>query len=133
MTFALTKTELSQFTNLLTELTSARGKIDQVVTIYNQQTEALRPPVEEAITGYNSILAKVRDFTSGISARGREELDNKSEKWLESDTGQSAEEWTESWETVELDDIDFQWPDELTIDLDDYLENLEDLPQAAEG
>lgn len=133
MTFALTKTELSQFTNLLTELTSARGKIDQVVTIYNQQTEALRPPVEEAITGYNSILAKVRDFTSGIAARGREELDNKSEKWLESDTGQSAEEWTESWETVELDDIDFQWPDELTIDLDDYLENLEDLPQAAEG
>lgn len=133
MTFALTKTELSQFTNLLTELTSARGKIDQVVTIYNQQTEALRPPVEEAITGYNSILAKVRDFTSGIAARGREELDNKSEKWLESDTGQSAEEWTESWETVELDDIDFQWPDELTIDLDDYLESLEDLPQAAEG
>lgn len=133
MTFALTKTELSQFTNLLTELTSARGKIDQVIMIYNQQVEALRPPVEEAITGYNSILAKVRDFTSGIAARGREELDNKSEKWLESDTGQSAEEWTESWETVELDDIDFQWPDELTIDLDDYLESLEDLPQAAEG
>jgi hypothetical protein len=36
------------------------------------------------------------------------------------------------WEGIELDDIDFQWPDELEISIDDHADSLKDLPEEAD-
>lgn len=47
---------------------------------------------------YSSAVEKAKDFASVIAERSREEFDEKSEKWQESDRGHAANEWIEKWE-----------------------------------
>jgi hypothetical protein len=51
---------------------------------------------------------------------------------MESERGVAAQAWQESWEGIELDDVDYQWPDELEIEIPDYSDDLKDLPEEAD-
>jgi hypothetical protein len=132
MPFKLTKEELKTRTLLIDELALAAVRIEESVAHYNSQVEALRTPVEIAVTKYNELVSKARDLCIGIAGRADQDLGDKSEQWMESERGMAAQSWQESWDGVELDDVDYQWPDELEIDLPDYDSDLKDLPEEAD-
>jgi hypothetical protein len=129
--FALTKDESATLSRLIDDIASSKAKIEQTITIYNQQVEVLRSPVESAVTELNNHLAEARTLCSSVAARAQAKIDDKTEKWEESDEGEAATVWQSSWDGIELDDLDFQWPDELMIDIPSYDEDLEDLPKEA--
>jgi hypothetical protein len=132
MPFKITKEEAKTRSQLIEDLELAATEIDQCVGVYNTQVNLLRSPVEIAVTKYNEILSKARDLCSGISERAEQDMGDRSEKWMDTVKGQAAQAWQESWGGIELDDVDYQWPDELEIDLPDYNTNLRDLPEEAD-
>lgn len=132
MSFSLTKTETETFDKLTEDLAQKSKLIEEAVSVYNIAVQPLRIPVEEAVTEYNQILLEVRELRNTIVTKAQDNFSGKSEKWQESDSGQAAEEWINSWEEIDLDDIDYQWPDELTIDLPDHANDLETMATEAE-
>lgn len=132
MPFKLTKDQAAEKSRLTDEIVGAKAKIEQAMQAYNTSVAALRPPVEEVVTQLNNLLAEAREFCSGIAAKAQDDIDEKSDKWQDSDAGQAAMEWQQGWEGVELDDLDYQWPDELEIDIPDYDEALEDLEESVD-
>jgi hypothetical protein len=132
MPFKITKEEAKTRSQLIEDLGQAAADIDQCVAVYNDQVGGLRHPVEIAVTKYNEIVSKARDLCSDISQKAEQDIGDKSEKWLDTVKGQGAIAWQESWGGIDLDDIDFQWPDELEIEIPDYDSDLRDLPEEAD-
>jgi hypothetical protein len=131
MSFQLTKEQNGRLDKYIDDLTIIGQRITAAVSDYNAEVEQLRPPVEVAVTEYNELLGEVRQLVSDIVAKGNESIDEKSEKWQEGERGEAAQEWVDAWEGIDLSDLDYQWPDDLTIDIPDYDAELENLPQEA--
>lgn len=127
----LTKDELATLSKLTDDLTTKGAMIDQQVSIYNNQVEALRTPVEVAVTDFNNVVEEARQFCQSIATRVEDEITGKSESWQNSDAGQSAAEFRDSWDTIDLSDLDFAWPDELTIEVSELDTELDELPKEA--
>jgi plasmid maintenance system antidote protein VapI len=132
MPFRLTKEELRTRTQLIDDLNIAATAIDQAVAQYNLDVDHLRTPVELAVTKYNELVAKARDLCVQVAGRAEQDLGDKSEEWMETEKGLASQSWQESWDGIELDDLDFQWPDELEISIDDHADSLKDLPEEAD-
>jgi hypothetical protein len=130
--FKLTKEELQTRTQLIDELGLAAARIEESVDHYNLEVDHLRTPVELAVTKYNELVSKARDLCSAVSNQAEQDLGDKSEKWMESERGLAAQSFQESWDGIELDDVDYQWPDELEISIPDYPDQLKDLPEEAD-
>jgi hypothetical protein len=131
MPFKISKEEAQTRSQLIEGLNSAAADIVASVAVYNSQVEDLRTPVEIAVTKYNELLSEARDLCSSIAEEAEQDLGDRDEDWLDTDRGQSAQEWQTLWEGIELSDIDFQWPDELEIDIDSHADDLKDLPEEA--
>lgn len=131
MPFRLTKEDTLQLAIVTGKLADAKSKIELTVQEYNQHVEGLRLPVEEAVTEYNSVLAEAREFRDGIVSEAQSDYDDKSEKWQETEAAHVAQEWISSWEDLSLDDLDYQWPDDLAIDEPDEDKELDALPKEA--
>lgn len=128
MPFRLSKEEAKTLSKHSEKLAQLSGQLDVTIVEYNETVTGLRSEVEEAVTEYNTALAEAREFCSQIAAQGQEDFSDKSEKWQESDSGQSAEEWISSWEGIDLSDVTIEWPDELTNPDPDHAEELTNLP-----
>ena len=126
MAFKLTKTEETQFEKLKTELTEKYGEVETAVKDYNEDTEKLKNAVETALAQYNESLGEFRTFVDGIGSGRRDEFDDKSDTWKESDTGSSADEWVSTWENADLEDVNINFPDQLELEFDNHAD--EELP-----
>jgi hypothetical protein len=69
-------------------------------------------------------------------------MSEKSDKWLEGDRGQAYSTWKEYFENADLEESSLEEPDqievpdepsELSVDLEDAVEVLEQLPEEMEG
>jgi seryl-tRNA synthetase len=129
MSFQLTKDQDGTLAKLIDDLTLAKQKITAAANTYNDEVAELRPSVEEAVTEFNNLLGEIRQLVSDIVTRGNESIDQKSDKWQESEKGEAAREWVDAWDGLDLSDLDFSWPDELEIDVPEYDSELEDLPK----
>jgi hypothetical protein len=132
MPFKLSKDELQIRTELIEDLILAGEEIDKSVSRYNRDVESLRSPVEASVSKFNEVLTKARELCSGIATEAEQDLGDKSEKWMESEKGIAAQAWQESWAEIVLDDVDYQWPDELEIDIPTYPDDLAGLPDEAD-
>jgi hypothetical protein len=132
MPFKISKEDARTKSILIEDLTLAAARIDESVDHYNKTVEGLRTPVELAVTKYNELVSKARELVTHIAEEAEQDIGDRDEKWLDTDRGQSCQSWQESWDGIELDDIDYQWPDELEIDVTDYAQELKDLPDEAD-
>ena len=55
---------------------------------------------------HNADIARARHFVEEIAAELRDEYDQKSERWHESDAGQQAEAMIQAWENASLEDVE---------------------------
>lgn len=131
--FQLTREQSANLTKLVEDLQTAKAKISEAVDKYNESVSELRAPVEVVVTEYNEILGEVRTLCNTVANKAQDAVDEKSESWQDSDRGQSAIEWQLAWEGIELDDVDYQWPDELTIESPQHDQDLQDLPEEMEA
>ena len=129
MAIKLTKYENEHRDELVADLEVAASvlheEMEEVSRLINEANEIATAAYAE----YNETLANAREFAQDIASRLREELDARSEKWLESDKGQAATEMVERWESDEFDDLeweDIDPPEQPDPEWRDTLENLPD-------
>lgn len=62
--------------------------------------------LKAAVVTYNICVEQVNAFTEQVGARLRDDFDEKSEKWQESDAGDAANVFIECWEEFEASEVD---------------------------
>lgn len=66
------------------------------------------------ITEYNGILDELTTFRDEIVSQIDNYISDRSERWQETDAASNYEDWKQSWENLDLDNVDE--PDELDLD-----------------
>lgn len=132
MPFKLSKDELAQRDLLIDKLNAASSALTDAINAYNEGIALLKEPAERALEAYNEAAVAAREFAADIASQAEQDMSEKSEKWLESDRGQAAEAFKQEWESAELDDIELEFPEELSFDDPDYAATLDGIPTEME-
>lgn len=132
MTFKITKAQIAERDALVTDIRAKADALEAAITAYNDGIEKLATALSEAAEEYNGALADVQDFVSGVAEDGRAEFEEKSERWQEGEKGQYADAWLQQWESLELEDFEFDAPEPVEeIDPSSVSDPLADLPESA--
>lgn len=137
MALKLTKDEIKQRDGFIADLEKGSSNLEEAFKVFNSVLEGARIDLRDAVGKYNEALAAARGFAEDIASRLEDEIDDKSEKWQESDKGQAAAAFKDDWESVEFQDdldadeiapgdIDFS---ELTFDDAENLGNMNVEPE----
>jgi hypothetical protein len=114
---------------LATDLRIKASGLAIAITDYNETMATVAPALRGALDSYNEAIEAARNFVNGIAEPAREEYDNKSEKWQESEKGVEAGRWISEWEEINLEDADIDLPEPLEeIDPLELAAEMEDLP-----
>ena len=121
MAFKLTRSEATRKENLVEEL---RTKAETLLELQTKET-----PLETLTTALAELLVVINeteDLREEVASRLRDEFDEKSEKWQESDKAGEVNEFIEEWENVSFNEPELGNPAE--VELEDYCGDLENLP-----
>ena len=133
MAFKLTKHDAARRAEHVEKLTEAAAKLEDAVVVFNAGLEQLKGPLTAALAEYNSVLAEARGFAEDIASQADSELDEKSERWRDSDRGQAAVAFKDEWEGLALDELELELPDEARLPDEDHAAVLEGAPTEAES
>lgn len=102
----------------------------------NPGEDNLPPEIKEGLNmGAAKLLVAIEEaenFRAELAERFREEYDGKSDKWMESETGEAADAFINEWESCEFETLDISG-DLVTAEFDESMpDTLEGLPDAPE-
>ncbi len=132
MAFKLDKSETTVRDQFIEGLREAAGKVEDAINVYNEAVLALRTTLEAAVAEYNEVVLAAQGFAEDIGRRADEEFDDKSERWQEGDKGQSAGEWRDAWQGAEFEELSIEFPEDISSEIPDVADALEELPVEAE-
>lgn len=122
MAFKLTKTELARRDEICKDLRTNLDKLSAVI----DDPESTIGQKSEAASMFTVVMTEAEEFREEIASRFRDEYDDKSESWQESDRGSEIGEMIDEWENADLFcGLDINEPE--TDGLEDYIETLENL------
>lgn len=132
--FALSKQEIKQRDEIITKLVDARETLDAKMDAANAFIKSASDAIESAVSAYNKCLSATQEFIQDIVSQADNDIGEKSEKWQEGDRGQAADAWKTEWESSvdEISDVVCDVPAEITLDIPDHAELLQNLPECAE-
>lgn len=134
MAFKMTKADTANRKLIVDNLNKYKLKLEQAQDKYNQEVALLIDEVNSAIDDYNEVLTEAQGWRDDLVSESRDAFENKSEKWQESDGGQSADSWINDLESIDLDEIDKVEFDELDIIGDiGHADEIEEYPEDAFG
>jgi outer membrane murein-binding lipoprotein Lpp len=109
----LTEAQGKQLETLAMKLRDTHSDLTSSVQDYNAQVAELYGAVEVAQDAYNSAVEEANEFVQGIVSDIENYVDERSDKWKESDAGQVLFAWLEEWQSVDLEESCLDMPDEL--------------------
>lgn len=109
----LTKAQIKQRNILTAELEEARSDLANAISEYNSAVSAAFAKLTEAKDEYNGKLEDARNFAADVVQVIDDYTVDKSDKWQESDKAQEIQSWRDTWDSLNLEDIEFDEPDEL--------------------
>ena len=127
--FKLTKEQEEKRGDLIARLQEASDEVDQAVSDFNETLIDAREGVDSAVAAYNVILKDVRRFTEDMATQAEEAIEEKSDKWKESDRGHAASEWLYEWANIDLEDAEIDFPEELSWDNPGHADELEGIAE----
>jgi len=124
MAFKLNKTESKRKSELADTLTSKLMTFEEARA---SQTGKEDSTLSDALAEVLVALSETKEFVEEVASRMRDEYDEKSEKWQESDTASEIDEMINEWENADFEEPDLTDPGSL--EFDNYAETLEELPE----
>ena len=116
MAFKLTKDEVKTRDEINDDLQGAWSKVEEAVNKYNAAMDEAKGDVEQAVEKFNEVVERSNEFTGGVAQRAEDEFDERSENWQSGEKGDAASTWKDEWANAELEALDIDWPEELSID-----------------
>lgn len=126
----LNEEQLKLVAEYTSKLEKARDEVLDAIQLFNNKMDLYTCEVQDAIDNYNNILEETNDNVIGII---KDDLTNfiedHTEKWAESDTGQKYLEWLGDVEDIgnSLTEITMEFPSELDEPEMDHADRLNDL------
>jgi hypothetical protein len=134
LAFKLTKKQVAERNALAAGLRLKAARLAVAITDYNETLSTVAPAVRGAIDAYNEAIEAARTFVNEIAEPAREEYDDKSPRWQESEKGTEADRWINEWEAISLEDSDIEPAEPLDeIDPSELAGQMEDLPDGPEN
>lgn len=132
--FKLTKPEAMTLGTLTQNLRDKANELNEAVDAYNNAVREAAARLSDQTAEFNEALEALRAFTQDVARERDEEFADKSERWQESKKGEAARSFIDAWEAAELDllDVEFSEPDEVTVDVPDFESVVSDLPSSAD-
>jgi hypothetical protein len=128
----LTKAEEKAKAVHVAALRTAELELDGALETFCRKMAALCDELRDANLKHAIALETIRDWRDGLVQRWQEEIDERSDKWHDSDAGNATKEWVEAWDAIDLDEVELDLPDELSVPEFEAADNLEDLGDAPE-
>jgi oligoendopeptidase F len=120
MAFKLSKSEDDKLVELKGAVSDAFQKLETSIDAYNGTLTRSQDEVIGKLNTYNETLSELHQFVEGVATKRREELDEKSDNWLEGESGQAAVDWIDIWEGVDLEEVSIAFPEEVVLDFENH-------------
>ena len=127
--FKLNKTQQDERDNLIDALRERAQKIHDTIIDYNNIMEEQKDRVIQALNEYNGIMEEARTFVDGIGTKAQDAIDEKSDKWKESENGEKASNFAEEWSNADMFDHEIEFPDPIDPEMPDHADTIENLPE----
>ena len=131
----LRKADETKLDTFIVNLTTSRESLEEIFVECAEYPEIRVERLKAEIAIYNGYIEEATNWCEEIAAEIQETIDGRSEEWAESEWGEYVQTWCDSWNEIELMNVDEQLEitDETTIDdLDfDAIETLENVDHAA--
>lgn len=109
----------------------AIAEVNTRIEAYNRVVREAADDVAAALSDLNEQIEQTISWRDEIVGEMNQYLDDRSDRWRESDAGQNYADWIREFEELEIEAIDLTFPDaleELPGDLPDVVESLPDAP-----
>jgi hypothetical protein len=131
----LTAAQKKELTRLRINLSERRALLDMGYTVLVNETVEYFGKINGLISAYNVVLGELRTFIEATAEEFRDTIDEKSDRWRESEAGEASTAFVEQWETTageltDLEPIEFVEPDAPEIHAIEI--ELDGLPEEAE-
>ena len=133
MSYKLNKAEIKERDELVFELRKASNKINVAIAAYNEAVAAQRDILTLAVDRYNGLVDDVSAFVGEVTERIDEYIDDKSEKWRDSDKGEVLNEFKNTWGNWSCEEYELEVPDDIAFEEPDHADELENLPFDSES
>ena len=133
MAIKFSKTQLKQFEKFKAELTKNCSELHDAIEAYNDIVAEHTTALTEAQTEFNATISELRDFVSEITNNWQEQLEHKKAAWHETDAGADAVALLQEWQGLELEEIEFEIPDEIEVDVPEVDDIFDGLSFTGEG
>jgi DNA repair exonuclease SbcCD ATPase subunit len=120
----ISKDQIKRRDELQGKLQSLMADLETACEAYNEALREKWSAIDDALGAYNEAIGEVNEWQQEIASDIQSYMDDRSEKWLESDKAQEYESWREEFED-EIEEVKLEQPEELgTSDLEDLSEAL---------
>ena len=120
----ISKDQIKRRDELQGKLQSLMADLETACEAYNETLREKWSAIDDALGAYNEAIGEVNEWQQEIASDIQSYMDDRSEKWLESDKAQEYESWREEFED-EIEEVTLEQPEELdTSDLEDLSEAL---------
>lgn len=111
------------------DLEVARKEIEEAIKTYNDKLEILNENLEGAFQKYNDQIQDCQRFIEEVGETIQGEIDDRSEKWQESDAGQAHQTWLDQWKDCPVLEEDVKLPELVELEYDDeFITEFTNLP-----
>lgn len=132
MAWKLTKEETARRDEVTNAAGAARDALNAALDAYNERVAAAFAELKTAADAYNETCSSVRDFAEAVATRLRDDFDAKSERWQQSEKGQTVEAFVSAWEDFAAEDFEPEEPLEVEGPDEELAEQLNKLPEEAD-
>lgn len=115
MAFRLSKAQRTELANYQRAL---RHEREQIATEFARAMDTIREAIgdlnESCIAVHNETVEKASAFVESVAEEFRDQYDERSERWQESEAGQAALAFVEEWENADVETVEsvrFATPD----------------------
>jgi hypothetical protein len=120
----LTAADLKRRDAIVVSIRTAEENLNTAVSTYNDAVAAAWADLAPVIDTYNEAVNDGGGFAQDMEASITEYIDERSDKWRESDAAESYETWRAAWE-LQPDEIGTEEPTPLSIEIESVADALE--------
>jgi hypothetical protein len=100
--------------------------LEEAVEAFNTAMEAQWEAVADALAHYNETVNQANEWLATVSSEIERYMSDRSEKWQDSERGQTYEQWKNDFESNDLEEVELDMPDALELQTGDQAETLEE-------
>lgn len=129
MAFKFTKADKARHAEIVAELRDAHGALESAVEAFNDAVKEAWEAVAEPHGLYLAAVEKAERFRDDMVSQAESDLEDKSEKWQESEAGERAQNWASELRDLSFAEFEAEKPEKAECPDDADINAFDEMPQ----